>query len=180
MKVADFMTRKVVTVAPDTPVLTAARLMLEQKVSGLPVLDAAGCVVGIATEHDLIRHDETSDGMKRQHWLKLFIERTELPDEAARFHARTVGDVMTRHPVTVTEATSLEEAGRLIMEHGFKRLPVMRGQELVGIIARADLVRALTQAVRQTAESAERDAIYNARLAELQRQALLYRTRSPR
>ena len=179
MRVSDFMTREVVTVRPDTPVLVAARLMLERKISGLPVVDDAGCVVGIVTEHDLLRHRET-EGTKRPHWLQLIIERSGLADVAGRFHVQTVGDVMTRNPVTVTEATPLEETSRVIEEHGFKRLPVIRGRELVGIIARADLVQALTQAIRKAAEAAERDACFKARLTELERQALLHRTRSQR
>ena len=98
MRVADFMTREVVTVRPDTPVLIAARQMLERKISGLPVVDDAGCVVGIVTEHDLLRDGEPEGGTKRPHWLRLIIERTGLADEAGRFHVRTVGDVMTRIP----------------------------------------------------------------------------------
>jgi CBS domain-containing protein len=157
-----------------------ARQMLKRKISGLPVVDAAGCVVGIVSEHDLLRHRETEDGTKRPHWLQLIIERSGLADEAGRFNVRTVGNVMTPNPVTVTEATPLEEASRLIEEHGFKRLPVVRGRELVGIIARADLVQALTQAIRKAAEAAERDASFKARLIELERQALLHRTRLQR
>jgi CBS domain-containing protein len=154
--------------------------MLERKISGLAVVDDAGCLVGIVTEHDLLRDGDPEGGTKRPHWLQLIIERTGLNHEAARFHVRNVGDVMTRNPVTVTEATPLAEAGRLITERGFKRLPVVRGRELVGIIARADLVQALTQAIRKAAEAAERDAISNARLIELERQSLLHRIRSPR
>jgi CBS domain-containing protein len=176
MRVADFMTRKVVAVTPETAALNAARLMLERKISGLAVVDNAGCLVGIVSEHDLLRNGGTEGGNTRPHWLQLIIERTGLNHEASRFHVRTVGDVMTRNPVTVTETTPLEEAGRLITERGFKRLPVVRGKELVGIIARADLVRALTQAIRK---AAERDAIYNERLIELERQSWLHRTRAP-
>jgi CBS-domain-containing membrane protein len=177
MKVANFMTRKVVTVSPETPVLAAAKLMLERKISGLPVIDDAGCVVGIVTEHDLLRQGEPQG---KARWLRLIVERTDLANEAAGLHARTVGDVMTRDPVTVTEGTPLEEAGRLITERGFKRLPVVRGRELVGIIARADLVHALTNAIRRVEEAAARDESANARLLELERQALLHRARSPR
>ena len=172
MRVADFMTRKVVTVKPGTPVLTAAQLMLERKISGLPVVDDDGSVIEIVTEHDLLRHGETEGGTKRPHWLQLITDHSGLADEAARFHVRMVGGVMTRHPVTVTEATPLEEASRLIEKHGFKRLPVLRGRELVGIIARADLVRALAQAIRKAADAAERDASVKARLIELTRLCL--------
>jgi CBS domain-containing protein len=180
MRVADFMSREVVTVRPDTPILIAARQMLEQKISGLPVVDDAGRVVGIVTERDLLRHGETEGVKRRPHWLQLIVERGGLADEAGRFHARTVGDVMTHNPVTVTEATPLEEASRLIEENSFKRLPVVRGRELVGIIARADLVQALIRAIRTATEVAERDASLKSRLIELERQELLHRARSPR
>jgi CBS domain-containing protein len=180
MRVADFMTREVVTVRPDTPVLIAARQMLEGKISGLPLVDDAGRVVGIVTEHDLLRRGDPEGGKKRPHWLQLIVERSGLADEAGRFHARKVADVMTCNPLTATEATPLEKACRLIEEHGFKRLPVVRGQELVGIIARADLVQALTRAIRKATEAAERDASLKSRLVELERQELLHRARSPR
>jgi len=180
MKVGNFMTREVATVKADTPVLTAARLMLDRKISGLPVVNDAGCVVGIVTEHDLLRHGAPNGKTEQPRWLRLIVEPTDLAGEAAGLRARTVGDVMTRDPVTVMEATPLEEAGRLITERGFKRLPVVRGKELVGIIARADLVHALTKAIRRAEAAAARDVSANARLLELERQALLHRARSPR
>jgi len=176
MRVADFMTTEVVTVTPDTPVLAAARLMLERKISGLPVVDAAGRAVGIVTEHDLLRGGKPEGGETRPHWLERMIAPADLAGNGARL--RNVSEVMTRDPVTVAEDTPLEEAGRLIEERGFKRLPVVRDGRLVGVIARADLVRALTQVIRKASVAAERDVGLKSQLVELERQALLYRTRS--
>jgi CBS domain-containing protein len=173
MKVGDFMTRRVVTVAPDASILSAAQLMLEHKVSGLPVIDDHGRVVGIVSEHDLLRsHD---DGGKQPHWLQLLIGKAELADECAGCHDRKVSEVMTRDPVTVTAASPIGEACRLIEDHGIKRLPVVRDGMLVGVIARADLVRALTSAIHIAANT---DSGVKARLTELERQFWLNRARS--
>jgi len=176
MRVADVMTSRVVTVTPGTPILAAARLMLAHKISGLPVLDDDGRVVGIVTEHDLLRRRRDSDGdqrgglAQRPHWLEAMIEPAVLTDHAVRFHDRKVEEVMTRGPLTVRADASLTEACRLIEEHGIKRLPVTENGVLVGIIARADLVRALAQSVEKARAAIARDVSIDARTAELERQ----------
>ena len=109
MKVKDFMTCQVVTVTPEASILDAARLMLDHKISGLPVVNDGGRVLGIISEHDLLR-DKTQT--KRTHWLRLMIDRVNLADESGRLHERKVCEVMTPDPVTITEAASLEEAGK--------------------------------------------------------------------
>ena len=173
MKVGDFMTRRVVTVPPDATILSAAQLMLEHKISGLPVVDDHGRIVGIVSEHDLLRRHD--DGMKRPHWLQLMIGEAELAGESAGFHVRKVSEVMTRDPVTVAPAFPIGEACRLIEDRGIKRLPVVQDGMLVGIIARADLMRALTSAISIAANA---DAGVKARLMELERQFWLNRARS--
>jgi len=175
MRVGDFMTRRVVAVAPDTSILAAARLMLEHKISGLPVVDAAGHVVGIVSEHDLLRDDgEGADGSP---WLRMMIAPDGLDAEKARFHHRKVSEVMTRDPVTIDVESALGEASRLIEARGIKRLPVVHDGKLVGIIARADLVRALTQSIEKTAAAMTPDVSVDARLAELERQMWRHRAR---
>lgn len=178
MRVADFMTRRVVTVTPDTSILAAARLMLEHKISGLPVVDAAGRVVGIVSEHDLLRRREDGGLAKGPHWLELMIEARGLPDEAARFHDRKVSEVMTRNPITIAATSPLSEASRLIEDLGVKRLPVVQDGALVGIIARADLIWALAQSVERAHAATRRDVSVDARLAELERQVWRDRARS--
>jgi len=177
VKVKDFMTSQVVTVKPETLILDAARLMLEHKISGLPVVDDGGRVVGIISEHDLLRRGKSDVQTQRPHWLRLMIEPANLADESARFQERKVRDAMTSDPVTITETAPLEEAGRLIGENDIKRLPVVRDHKLVGIIARADIVRAIILAARKITDAAKRDEIAGARLLELERQSFLRRAR---
>ncbi|MGO9358206.1 MAG: CBS domain-containing protein [Xanthobacteraceae bacterium] len=179
MKVKNFMTRQVVTVTPETSILDAARLMLDHKISGLPVVADGGRVVGIISEHDLLRGGNNHARRERSHWLRLMIERTDLANEAARFQQRKVRDAMTPDPVTIAETASLEEAGRLLAEHDIKRLPVVRDDKLVGVIARADIVRGIILAAHRITDAAKRNEMTDARLLELERQSLLHRSRSP-
>jgi CBS domain-containing protein len=177
MKVGDFMTTRVVTVHPDTLVREAARLMLEGNISGLPVTDAGGHVVGIVTEHDLLRRRTNGPGSRPPHWLQLMVEQANIANHAARFHEATVQEVMTRDPLTVTEDTAIERACRLIEEHGIKRLPVVRDGLLVGVVARADLVRALGMAVSRISQADERAARAEALMASLQMESIIERSR---
>ena len=174
MRVADFMTRRVITVTPDTSILTAAQLMQDRKISGLPVVDTADRVVGIVSEHDLLRDD--GKGIDSSPWLQLIVERRGLAEETSRLRDRKVAEVMTSNPVTVSAAASLAEASRLIEQHGIKRLPVVQSGKLVGIIARADLVRALAQSIEGTAAATRPDASVHARMLELEQQ--LWRNRA--
>lgn len=180
MMVKDFMTHRVITIPPDASIADAATLMLENDISGLPVVDATHHVVGIVSEHDLLRRREGDKGKPASHWLQLMIERTGLLEESARFHDRRVNDVMTSSPITVSPTSSLGEACRIIEERGIKRLPVVENGELVGIIARADLVRALAQATGNRAPATLRNESVNGRLRELERQILRNRTRVPK
>ncbi len=173
MTVGDFMTRRVVTVTPDAPVLVAAKLMLEHKISGLPVVDAEQHVVGIVSEHDLLRQPD--GGKRKPHWLQLMAEQKGLAGETASFRDRKVNYVMTPNPVTITANSSLEEACRLIADHGIKRLPVVEDGKLVGIIARADLVRALAQARQKVGVTT--DVSVEERQRQLEREIWRSRTR---
>ena len=177
MKVKDFMTCLVVTVTPETSILDAARMMLDHKISGLPVVSDGGRVVGIISEHDLLRGGTGDARTERPHWLRLMIEQVNLTDQSARFQERKVREAMTPDPVTVTENAPLEEAARLIADNDIKRLPVVRDNKLVGIIARADIVRAIILAARKITDAAKRDEIAGARLLELERQSFLRRAR---
>jgi CBS domain-containing protein len=178
MRVADFMSRRVVTVHPDAPVTEAAQLMLTRHFSGLPVVDRGGHVIGIVTEHDLLRRTNRP-GSERPHWLQLMIERAALSEKFAQLDRTKVEDVMTRDPVMVTEDTPIEDASRLIESRGIKRLPVVQGDHLIGIISRADLVRALVASASKIAEMNERVAAAESLLLGLQCQSVLNRGRSP-
>jgi CBS domain-containing protein len=178
MIVGNFMTRRVMTVAPDASIADAARLMLENKVTGLPVVDAEGHVVGIVSEHDLLR--EMDGDRHGPHWMRLMIEDAGLPDGRAQLRDRKVSAVMTPNPATVAPASSLAEACRLIEDRGVKRLPVVKDGRLVGIIARADLVRALAEAIDRGATAKARDISMDERLGALERQMWHDRARRAR
>ncbi len=175
MRVEDYMTRRVVTVTPDTPILAAAKLMLENHISGLPVVDTSAHVVGIISEMDLLREDgKSADGSP---WLQMVAGADGPTGDPAQLGARKVGDVMTRGPVTIAPNASIAQACRLMEQHGIKRLPVVENDTLVGLIARADLVRAFAQSTEKSAPAPIPDVSIDSRLAELERQIWRNRAR---
>ena len=178
MRIEDFMTRRVVTVTPDTSILAAAKLMLENHISGLPVVDTSAHVVGIISESDLLRDD--GKGVDGSPWLQMMVGPDALSGEPAQLGARKVGDVMTRGPVTVAPNASIAQACRLMEQHGIKRLPVVENDTLVGLIARADLVRAFAQTTEKSAPAPIPDVSIDSRLAELERQIWRNRARVTR
>ena len=158
MKAIDVMTRRVVSVSPDTPILTAIRLMLQNRISGLPVVDDAGNLVGIVTEGDFLRRAETGTQRHRSRWLELLVGPGRLAEEYADTHGRKVGEVMTSDPLTIVEGTPLAEIVELMERKRVKRLPVVRGRQLVGIISRANLLHAVASLSPKAAVSAAGDA----------------------
>jgi CBS domain-containing protein len=173
VRVEDFMTRRVVTITPDTTLLAAAKLMLEHRVGGLPVLDASARIIGIFSESDLLR-EEGEDGSP---WLQMMVGPDGEPAALPRLDTRKVGDIMTRQPITIAPDTSIAQACRLMHEHRLRRLPVVEGDKLVGMIARADLVRAVAVSAEKATPAPMRDVSVDARLAELERQIWRNRAR---
>jgi CBS domain-containing protein len=168
MRVKDVMTSPVISVEPDSPVLQAVRIMLQRHISGLPVLDGAGRLVGIVTEGDFLRRAETGTQRRRPRWLEYLIGPGRLADEYTRSHGRKVFEIMTADPLTVTEDTSLDEVVRTMEKRRIKRLPVVRGNEVVGIVSRANLVHALAGLAREIKPAAASDqAIRDRIVAEL-------------
>ncbi len=172
MKAKDIMTSPVLSVEPDAGILQAVRIMLQKRVSGLPVIDREGRLQGMVTEGDFLRRAETGTERKRGGWLEFLVGPGKLAEEYARAHGRKVYDVMTPDPVTITEDTSLEEVVRLMEKRQIKRLPVLRGQEVVGIVSRANLVHALAGIAREVRPSEVTDEAIRAQLlAELAKQS---------
>lgn len=171
MKAKDVMTRYVVSVAPQTPVQEAIARMVGHRVSGMPVVDADGKLVGIVTEGDFVRRVETGTEAPRRRWLELLLGAGERADEYARAHGRTVQDVMASHVVTVGPEASLANVVRLMEEHAIKRVPVVDGGRVVGIVSRADLMFALGQHLGDATKAEASDATIRRRiLAEMRRQ----------
>ncbi|MDN0081816.1 CBS domain-containing protein [Crenobacter sp. SG2305] len=143
MNAADIMTRQVLTVRTDSSVETAARLMLEHHISGLPVVDENGALIGMLTEHDLLRRGETGTERQHPHWLEFLLGPGKLAAEYVQFHSRKVEQVMSKGVVSVTPSTPLTEVVELMEKRKFKRLPVLEDGRLVGIISRANLLQSL-------------------------------------
>src|SRR5579863_3272865 len=146
MRAMDVMTTDVITVEPDRTVQSVATLLADRGISGAPVVDAGGRLVGIVSEGDLLHRAEI--GTARRHrerrrswWLDHFA--SEAAREYVKSHGRTVRDIMTQNVVTVSEDTELADVAALLEARRIKRVPVIRDGKIVGIISRANLVRAL-------------------------------------
>jgi CBS domain-containing protein len=175
MRAIDVMTTDVITVDPEMTVQAFATLLAERGISGTPVVDADGRLVGIISEGDLLHRAEI--GTARRHrvrrrswWLDHFA--SDLARDYVKSHARTVKEIMTRDVVTVTEDTELAEVASLLEAKRVKRVPVMREGKVVGIISRANIVRAVGATKGAPPREAEADdrTIRTRLLAELGRE----------
>ena len=160
MRAHQIMTRSVVSITPDATILEAADTMLQHHVSGLPVVDAAGKLVGIVSEGDFIRRGEIGTQRKRSRWLRFLMGSDAT--QYVREHGRKVSEVMTREPFTIAEDATLEEIVASMETNDIKRLPVMRGGKLVGIVSRANLLQAVASLAREIPDpTADDDHIRN-------------------
>jgi CBS domain-containing protein len=164
MKVRDVMTRNVISVKADQSIETAAQLMLQNRISGLPVVDAAGALVGVVTEGDFLRRGELGTTRHRPKWLEFLLGPGRLADEYVRASGRKVADVMTPQPYTVGEDDSLDTVVGLMERHRIKRLPVMRDGKAVGIVSRANLLHALASLAPASAPVSGDDAAIRERV----------------
>jgi CBS domain-containing protein len=157
MKAREIMTMEVVSVSPDAFILEAVRLMLQNRVSGLPVVDRQGILVGVVTEGDFLRRPETGTKRKRARWIEFFMSPGQAAEEYAQTHGRKVADVMTSSPITITEDTRLDDIVSLMEQSSVKRLPVLQQGRVVGIVSRANLLHALASVVGELPASATTD-----------------------
>jgi CBS domain-containing protein len=166
MQVRDVMTPNVISVSADESILTAARLMLQSRISGLPVVDAKGALVGVVTEGDFLRRGEIGTTKHRPKWLEFLLGPGRLAEEYVREAGRKVGDVMTPNPRTVSEDDTLTT-----VVESMERLPVVRNGQVVGIVTRANLLYALASISRTApAGPADDSAIRDRVLAALAKQ----------
>jgi CBS domain-containing protein len=171
MKAGDIMTARVVSISPDVGVLEAIELMMKNHISGLPVIDPSGKLVGMVTEGDFLRRAETGTTRKRPRWLEFLVGPGRLAEEYVESHGRKVAEVMTTEPITITEETPLDEVVTTMERRRIKRLPVMRGAQVVGIVSRANLMHALATLGRAAPRPAATDAaIRQQLLAEFEKQ----------
>lgn len=163
MQAGQIMTQNVITVSPETPVTDAAKAMLDNRISGLPVIEN-GKLVGIVTEGDFLRRAELGTERNRPSWLQFILGAGREAADYVQSHGRKVTDVMTRDPVTVSESTSLQDLVSTMEAHHVKRLPVMRDGLLVGIVTRANLLRAISTMARDVSGPTASDEDIRARL----------------
>jgi CBS domain-containing protein len=157
----DIMTKDVRMIAPDADVRAAARIMAESGVSALPVVDERQNIVGIVSEGDLVRRAELRTTKRRSWWLELFSTPESLAQEYVKTHAPKVRDVMCRPVISVTENTPVAEIATMLERHGIKRVPVVSGHAVVGIVSRADLVKALARQAEEAPAQVTDGAIRN-------------------
>lgn len=163
MNVAHLMTKKVVTVTPETAVADVAKLLVERRLSAVPVVDGERHVIGIISEGDLMRRPETGTEAREPWWFRMFAAPETLAQHYVKSHGLKARDVMTAPVATIDAGAPVAEAVRIMEEKRVKRLPVLREGTLAGIIARADLVRALAAARPQIATE-EDDFVIRERL----------------
>lgn len=174
MQAQDVMTRRVVTVEPDADVSRIADLMVTHQISAVPVVDEDSRLLGIISEGDLL-HRFGDDRPRRSWWLELLTGPEERAHEYLRSHGRRAGEIMTRNVVSVDDATPLSEVARLLEEHHVKRLPVVHEGRLVGVVSRADIVRALAVAgLTPSAVASDDRGLRQAVLEEIDRAGLSY------
>ena len=166
MRAHQIMTRSVVTVSPETTIVDAANLMLQRHVSGLPVLDASGKLVGIVSEGDFIRRSEIGTGRKRGRWLRFILGPGQSASDFVHEHGRKVFEVMTKSPLTITEDTALAEIVELMEKNNVKRLPVVRGDKVVGIVSRANLLQAVASLAREVPDPTADDDHIRSRIID--------------
>jgi CBS domain-containing protein len=171
MKASDVMTRDVITVGREASVANAIRLMLDNNISGLPVSDN-GKVVGILTEGDLLRRSETGTERQRPRWLEILMGPGRMAGEYVRTHGRKVEAIMTTDLISVAGDTPLDEVVGLMERRRIKRVPVIEGGVLVGVVSRLDLLRVLLRTIEaQHSEDRGDDDIREQILAELAKAA---------
>jgi CBS domain-containing protein len=148
MDAAEIMTRFVVTVLPTAPMTEIAKTLAQHAISGVPVCEPDGTLVGIVTEGDLVRPLMRSRERRRQWWLRHLADGTDLAPEFLNYvrgGQATARDLMRHDVIAASETTSVADVAEMMMKHDIKRVPILRGGKLAGIVTRADLVKTLAR-----------------------------------
>ncbi len=171
MRAMDVMTSEVITVDENASVQAVAKLLAERGISAVPVVDKGNRVIGMVSEGDLLHRAETGTERRRSWWLEMMASTNKLAGDYVKSHSGKVKDVMTRDVVSVIETTPVADIAILLETNRIKRVPVVRDNKLIGIVSRANLVRALGMTINEPS-SAEADdrTIREKLLAELKAQ----------
>ena len=146
MKARDIMVSPVITVKPYSSVKEVAKILLEKRISAVPVVDEGGKLLGMVSEGDLMHCSEAGTERQRSWWLRLMAGDDTLAADYVKAHGRKVADVMTQNVITATPDTPLDEIAILLEKNSIKRVPIVKDAQLVGIVSRANLVQAVASA----------------------------------
>jgi CBS domain-containing protein len=160
LKVRDLMTPEVVTVHPTTPIKDVARSLVDHRISGMPVVDDDGRIVGVVSEGDLIVKEQGKDAAERRPLARIFGDSPATRAQLAKGLALTAGDAMTAPAVTVSADALVGEAAAIMTRKRINRLPVVDGDTLVGVVSRADIVRAFVRTDEELAGAIRDDVLY--------------------
>ena len=166
MKAWDIMTVGAVTVPADSKLEDAVQVMIEHNISGLPVVDEHGRPIGMLTEGDLLRRKEIGTGKKRPRWIEIFVDSTELAEQYVHERGRKVSDAMSGKVVSLPAGASLEQIVETMERHGYKRIPIVRDHKVVGIVSRANIVRALSRRMDQLSKTVKADLAIREQILE--------------
>lgn len=162
LTVRDVMTKEVIAVHRETPLAEVARLLCDHRISGLPVTDAAGGVVGVVSEADFLVKEEGAEAVHHRPLARFLGESNATRARVAKLAAVTAGEAMTSPAITVHPDSSISGAAGLMSRRAVNRLPVLEGGELVGIVTRADLVHAYAGSDEELAATIRRDVLLRA------------------
>lgn len=143
MNAADIMVHQVITIKPDATIREVAALLIAKHISAVPVTDADGKLLGIISEGDLLRRAETGTERRRPWWLTWLVSNETLTTEFIKSHSRKVSDVMTRNVIVARPDTPLHEIATILEHNRIKRVPIVQGDKIVGLVSRANLVQTL-------------------------------------
>jgi CBS-domain-containing membrane protein len=149
MKAADVMVSNVITVGVNASIGEVAAILVNNHISGAPVVGDKGELVGIVSEGDLIRRPEIGTTKRRTWWLELLSNERASASEYIKSHSRKIADVMTRDVITASPDTPLGEIATLLERNRIKRVPIVEGGKIVGIVSRANIVQALASATKK-------------------------------
>jgi CBS domain-containing protein len=157
MKASDIMVSNVITIGVNATVHDVAQLLVEKRISAVPVVGGKGELLGIVSEGDLLRRAEVGTEKRRSWWLEAWMSKEALANDFVKSHARKATDVMTRRVVTAKPDTSLGEIATLLEQNGIKRVPIVAGGKVVGIVSRSNLIQALASATKTNGPQAKVD-----------------------
>jgi len=149
MKAEDVMVSTVITVGVNASIGEVAAILLNNHISAAPVVDEKGELVGIVSEGDLMRRPEIGTTKRHSWWLELISNKWASATEYIKSHSRKVADVMTRDLITAKPDTPLGDIAGLLERNQIKRVPIVEGGKLVGIVSRANILQALSSATRK-------------------------------